>query len=108
VLHDELDLPLGKVRLSFGSGAGGHRGVGSVQTALRTKDFVRIRIGISPSTPSGKTKKPDAEDVVPFVLGKFKPAEQEKLKKVKKVVLEALELLLAEGKDRAMTEINSK
>lgn len=106
VLHDDLDLPLGKVKVSFGSGAGGHRGVASVQAALKTKDFVRIRIGISPATPSGKIKKPDSGDVVPFVLGKFKPAEQEKLKKVKKTVGEALELILIDGKDAAMNVIN--
>lgn len=56
MLHDELDLPLGVVKFSFGSGAGGHRGVESIQKAIKTKDFVRIRIGISPSTPSGKIK----------------------------------------------------
>ncbi len=108
VLHDDLDLPLGKVKVSFGSGAGGHNGVKSVQTALKTKDFVRIRIGISPATPSGKLKKPDSEGVIDFVLGKFKPAEQEKLKKVKKIVAEALELLLTDGKDAAMNVINTR
>ncbi len=108
VLHDELDLPLGVVKFSFGSGAGGHRGVESIQKAIKTKDFVRIRIGISPSTPSGKIKKPDAEKVVDFVLGKFKPKEVEKLKKVRKTVADALELLFEEGLDKARTEINSR
>ncbi|OGC79368.1 hypothetical protein A2852_00580, partial [Candidatus Adlerbacteria bacterium RIFCSPHIGHO2_01_FULL_54_23] len=51
VLHDDLDLPLGSVKLSFGSGSGGHRGVESVIKALKTRDFVRVRIGISPATP---------------------------------------------------------
>jgi peptidyl-tRNA hydrolase len=54
----------------------------------------------------GKLKRPDGEDIVDFVLGKFKPAEQEKLKKVKKMVGEALELILEEGKEKAMGEIN--
>jgi PTH1 family peptidyl-tRNA hydrolase len=107
VVHDELDLPLGKVKISFGSSAGGHNGVKSVIAALKTQDFVRVRVGISPSTASGKLKRPDGEDIVKFVLGKFKPGEQEKLKKVKKTVLEALELIVEEGKDRAMSEINA-
>lgn len=107
VVHDELDLPLGKVKISYGSSAGGHNGVKSVQSALKTKDFIRLRIGISPSTAGGKLKRPDGEDIVKFVLGKFKPGEQEKLKKVKKIVGEALTLIVEEGKDRAMSEINA-
>ena len=67
-----------------------------------------MRVGISPSTPSGKLKRPDADKITDFVLGKFKTSEQEKLKKSRKVVGEALELILTEGKERAMTEINSK
>lgn len=108
VLHDELDLPLGSVKLSFGSGSGGHRGAESVIKALKTKEFVRIRIGISPTTPSGKLKKPDHKQVVDFVLGKFKPTELSKLKTVRKKVADALELLLSEGLARAMTEVNSQ
>ena len=50
VVHDDLDLPLGRVKLSFGSGAGGHRGVESIQKTLKTKDFVRIRVGVSPAS----------------------------------------------------------
>jgi len=81
VVHDELDLPLGRVKISFGSSAGGHNGVKSVEKALKTRDYVRVRVGISPSTPSGKLKRPDAEKITDFVLGKFKTGEQEKLKK---------------------------
>lgn len=108
VLHDELDLPLGRIKISFGASAGGHNGIKSIIAALKTQDFVRVRIGISPSTPSGKLKRPDGEDITDFVLGKFKPAEQEKLKKVKKLVAEALELILEDGKEAAMGEINQK
>jgi PTH1 family peptidyl-tRNA hydrolase len=107
VVHDELDLPLGKVKISYGSSAGGHNGVKSVQTALKTMDFTRIRVGISPSTPSGKLRRPEPAKIVNFVLGKFSPNDQEKLKKVKKSVLEAIELILTEGKDHAMNVVNS-
>ena len=108
VLQDELDLPLGKVKMSFGSSSGGHRGIDSIQKAIKTKDFVRIRIGISPATPSGKLRKPDSKKIVDFVLGKFKPSEQDKLKKARKIVAQALEILLTDGRARAMTETNSK
>ena len=108
IVHDDLDLPLGTLKMSFGSGSGGHRGVESIIKALKTKDFVRLRVGISPVTPGGKTKKPDSKRVVDFVLGQLRPPEREKLKKVKKRVAEAIELLCEEGLARAMTEVNSK
>jgi PTH1 family peptidyl-tRNA hydrolase len=108
VVHDELDLPLGRVKISFGSSAGGHNGVKSIEKALKSRDYVRVRVGISPSTASGKLRRPDAEKITDFVLGKFKAGEQEKLKKARKIVGEALETIVTEGKDRAMTEINSR
>jgi len=108
VVHDELDLPLGKVKVSFGSGAGGHNGVKSIITSIKTQDFVRVRVGISGATPKGKLKRPAPEKISDFVLAKFKPAEKDKLKKVKKIVAEALELILTEGVEKAQTETNSK
>jgi len=108
VVQDELDMPLGTVKIAFGSGAGGHRGVDSIQKALKTKDFVRIRVGISSSTASGKIKKPDGEKVVDFVLGTFKPSEEDKLKKARKTVFEAIELMLTEGREVATMKIHTK
>lgn len=108
VVHDELDLPLGRVKISFGSSAGGHNGVKSIEKALKTRDYIRVRVGISGATPSGKLKRPDPEKLADFVLAKFRPPEQEKLKKARKIVKEALELILTEGKERAMTEINAR
>lgn len=108
VLHDELDLPLGRVKISFGSSAGGHKGVRSIEKALATRDYVRVRIGISHQTPSGKLKRPAPENISDFVLAKFKPAEGEKLKKVKKLVQESVGLIVGEGVERAQTEINAR
>ena len=108
VVHDDLDVPLGKVKISFGSSAGGHNGVKSIIKALGTQDFVRVRVGISPSTASGKLKRPDGKKIVDFVLGKFRPPEKEKLKKVKKLLAGALELIAEEGVSRAQTEVNAK
>jgi PTH1 family peptidyl-tRNA hydrolase len=108
VVHDELDLPIGKVKISFGASAGGHNGVRSIEKALKTRDYARVRVGISPATPSGKLKRPDPEKIVDFVLGKFRPPEKEKLKKVKKLVKEALDLIVTEGVSRAQTDINAR
>lgn len=101
VLHDDLDLPLGSVRLSFGRGSGGHKGVESIQKAIKTKDFTRIRIGISAERAKGRVKKPD-------VLSKFKSSEGADLKKARKDVKDALELLMTEDLSKAMTAINAR
>lgn len=107
VIYDELDMPLGSFKISFDRGSGGHRGLESVIKNIETKAFIRIRVGISPSTPSGKLKKPQGEDkVIDFILGKFKPAEQEELKKVSKKISEALFCLLEEGRAIAMNRYN--
>lgn len=63
VVYDDLDLPLGVVRVSFGSSSGGHNGVKSVERAVKTKQFIKIRIGVSKSA-RGKAKKPDGEKAV--------------------------------------------
>ena len=64
VIHDDLDLPLGRIKLSFNRGSGGHRGVESVKRTLKTEAFIRMRIGISKDAGKGKVKKPVGEDAV--------------------------------------------
>ncbi len=109
VVHDELDLPLGRAKISFNKSSGGHRGVESIKKAVKTEEYVRIRVGISPSTAGGKLKKPvGGEDVMKFILGKFSKKDEEILKKVSKNITEVLTLLVTEGKDRAMNEWNGK
>lgn len=107
VVHDDLDLPLGVMKISFGKGTGGHRGLDSVVKAVKTKDFIRVRIGISPTTPSGKIKKPQGEErVLDFILKSFKPKEMLILKKVLKKASEAIEVIVAEGREKAMNQFN--
>jgi PTH1 family peptidyl-tRNA hydrolase len=107
VLHDDIDLPLGTWRLSFERGSGGHNGVESVMAALKTKAFVRIRIGVLPVRADGKPKKPKGEDrVVRFVLGKFTDPEREEIRRVAKDVVAAMPILVTEGVERAMNRFN--
>lgn len=107
VVHDDLDLPLGKIKITFGRGSGGHRGVESVMRALRTKDFLRVRVGIAPTTPTGKMRKPKGEKkVTDFIMGCFKKQEQNKFAKVKKKISDALEMIIEEGSAPAMGEFN--
>lgn len=108
VIYDDLDLPLGTMKISYNRSSGGHRGVESIIKALKTQEFIRIRIGISPTTPSGKLKKPTGEkDVEKHILSDFKPKESELLKKVFKNVVTAVETIKEDGLATAMTQFNS-
>lgn len=107
VVYDDLDLPLGALKISFNRSSGGHRGLESIIKALKTQAFVRLRVGVSPTTPSGKLKKPQGEKaVIDFILGTFKPKDLEVFKKTLKKTTEALELLVTEGREIAMGEVN--
>jgi PTH1 family peptidyl-tRNA hydrolase len=109
VIYDDLDLPLGSIKISYNRSAGGHRGVESIIKAIKTEEFIRIRVGISPATPSGKLKKPKGEDAVEkHIIGPFKKLELEALEKISKEVTAALEVILSEGFEKAMGEYNSK
>src|SRR3989344_73015 len=68
LVYDDLDLPLGTMKISFDRGSGGHKGVESVVRAVKTKKFTRVRIGVTPATTSGTLKKPSGEkEVLDFI-----------------------------------------
>ncbi|MDP3965491.1 MAG: aminoacyl-tRNA hydrolase [bacterium] len=107
VVYDDLDLPLGEMKISFNRGSGGHKGVESLMKVLKTKKFTRVRVGVSPSTASGALRKPVGDKVVVnYILTKFKAHELEVLKTVFKRVARALEVIATEGPGRAMNEFN--
>jgi PTH1 family peptidyl-tRNA hydrolase len=107
VIYDDIDLPLGSLKISFNRSSGGHNGLESIIKKVKSKEFVRIRIGVSPVTPTGKIKKPKGEDaVLKFLLGNFKEDELKEIKKISKKVAEILVVLSTEGKDKAMTIYN--
>jgi PTH1 family peptidyl-tRNA hydrolase len=107
VVRDDLDLPLGTLRIHFNRSSGGHRGVESVMKTIRTEAFIQIKIGVAPVTPGGKTKKPDAAKVIDFIIAPFKKSEDVEVKKVKKEAVEALIMIIADGKQKAMGQFNS-
>jgi PTH1 family peptidyl-tRNA hydrolase len=109
VLHDDIDLPLGTWRISFDRGHGGQRGVRSIIERLRTKAFIRVRIGVLPTGEDGKAIKPKGEnEVVSFVLGKMRPEEKISLEKVSNDINHALHMILTEGVSRTMNEWNTR
>ncbi|MEI6296086.1 MAG: aminoacyl-tRNA hydrolase [bacterium] len=107
VIHDDLDLPVGKHKITFNRGSGGHKGVDSIISNIKTEAFVRYRIGISPVTPGGKMKKPKGEkDVTSLIMGSFKEKETEELKKLGKKLAEATQMMIKESRDKAMSLYN--
>jgi PTH1 family peptidyl-tRNA hydrolase len=107
VVYDDLDLPLGGMKMSFNRSSGGHKGVESIIKALKTKAFARLRVGICPTTPTGKPRKPKGEDaLLDFIVGPFKKAELDELKKVTKKGAEALGYFLEDGREIATGKVN--
>lgn len=110
VVHDDIDLPIGTWKFAFDRGSAGHKGVASIMRALKTKAFVRVRVGIARTGfLSQKIKKPaPGEGIADFVLGKFSSREQENIERVTDEVRRGLVTLITEGVDRAMSEWNAK
>ena len=100
VVHDELDLPLCRMRVRVGGSGAGHNGVLSIMRALGTPDFVRFRVGI------GKPARRPGHSGVHYVLGRFTKAEAANLENVVVGVADALELALDSGIERAMDRYN--
>ncbi|MDD4996236.1 MAG: aminoacyl-tRNA hydrolase [Patescibacteria group bacterium] len=99
IIHDDIDISLGKIKIGQNHSSAGHKGVQSVIDHLKTKNFVRVRVGIK---PANELKIPAEK----FVLKNFSKKEKEMLKKVLKIIPEAIEIILKEGINRAMSRYN--
>ena len=109
VVHDDIDLPLGKIRLRIGGGSAGHHGVNSLIRELGSDRFVRFRIGVGRGKlETKKTSKKNfiRQAVVKWVVSPFFDAEKGELRKLVKHGANALETALFKGLDRAMNEYN--
>lgn len=102
VIHDDLDIPFGKCKISFNKSSGGHRGVESIIKSLKTQAFVRIRVGIA-SSASVVKKSQDEATVEKVILGKFSPDQLSELKKLSKNIAESLSTLVTDGREQAMS-----
>jgi PTH1 family peptidyl-tRNA hydrolase len=102
VVYDELDLPFGSLRVRLKGSAAGHNGMKSVIGSLGTNEFVRVRVGVWPTSQTGN------RDGAAFVLAPFKRAQ---MKDVEEIVIrsaEAVETIIAEGADKAMAKYNRR
>jgi PTH1 family peptidyl-tRNA hydrolase len=107
VIYDDLDIPVGDLKISFNRSSGGHNGLESVIKRVKSTEFVRIRIGVSPHTPTGKLRKPKGEEaVLKFLLGAFKEDELKTLKKMSKQIAEILVTIADGGHPKAMSIYN--
>lgn len=110
VIHDDLDLPLGKIKIKTGGGAAGHHGVESIIEQVGSGDFVRFRLGIG--KPGGhdewEKKNIDRRKVEDYVLEDFRGSDLVEAKKMIGVAVEAIETAMTENLDRAMNKFNLK
>ncbi|MFM2414868.1 MAG: hypothetical protein RI911_561 [Candidatus Parcubacteria bacterium] len=107
VIHDDLDLPIGTIKINFNRGSGGHKGIESLRKAWKTEAFIRVRIGVSPQSRKGDAKKPQGEEkVITYILKPMKADAYTDIKKVYKKIAEALEVLIVESREKAMTQFN--
>ena len=100
VVYDDMDLPLGKIRLRMSGSAGGHNGMKSIIAHLGKQDFPRLRIGIGKST--------EQKETVSHVLGKFSPTEAKIVQEVLGLAEDAIALSLKQGVEKAMSLYNGR
>lgn len=99
VVHDDIDLPFGRLRVRVGGGHGGHNGIRSIAGVLGNGDFCRLKIGVG---------RPAAGEVADHVLGGFSPAERKQLNGLLAQAADAVEMVLCRGADAAMNAFNSR
>lgn len=100
VVHDELDLPIGRIRVKSGGGSAGHKGIDSIIERLGSRDFSRVRVGIG--------KPVQGADVVGHVLSGFSGTERELLDEVAGRSVEAVMEIMKGGVESAMNKFNTK
>ena len=106
VIHDDLDLPLGKIRLRRGGSDGGHKGIQSISSCLGSQNFIRLRVGIGRPTVISGSADIGEVDIIAHVLGDFIPDEKQATALMMTMVSEAILCLLTEGLTSAMNKYN--
>jgi PTH1 family peptidyl-tRNA hydrolase len=99
VVHDELDIPFGDIRLKLGGGEGGHNGLRSISRSLGTPDYLRVRVGIG--------RPPGRMDPADYVLRDFSGTERKQLGVVLEEAADAIELLVHRGLVAAQQQVHS-
>ena len=98
VISDDIDLPVGHIRIRKSGSPGGHNGLKDIVSRIGTQQFIRVRIGVG--------RKPADWDLADYVLSRFVPADRKKIDEAEEAAAEAVELILSEGVDSAMNKYN--
>lgn len=106
IIHDDLDLPLGKIKIRQGGSGGGHHGVESIIQALDSDQFIRVRLGIGTIHSLRSEHDRQHMDIEHFVLEEFLPQEKSKVKRMVKEAVSAIDLLLDKGLPSAQNQYN--
>lgn len=106
IIHDELDLPLGKIKVRIGGAAAGHHGVESIIESLGTDKFIRVRLGIGNLRTQSSEHKGQSISAEKFVLEPFLHSEKPQVKHMIKQALKALAILLEKGLEQAQNQFN--
>lgn len=106
VIHDEIDLPFGRMRIRKGGGSAGHRGLESIIEQLSRSDFIRFRLGIGYPVRKEKTKIGKEKLVEKYVLSEFKRGEKAKVRQVIKKAVKAIKLALAKDWEKSANQFN--
>jgi PTH1 family peptidyl-tRNA hydrolase len=104
IIYDDMDLPVGRIRLRKSGSSGGHKGMNSIITALGSEAFSRIRVGIG--RPDGVEQTMSEDTVINYVLSDFSAQEETTIKPVITKVAEAIDFLISEGIEAAMSKFN--
>jgi PTH1 family peptidyl-tRNA hydrolase len=104
VIYDDLDLPLGKIRLRQSGSSGGHKGMNSIISVLGSEGFPRVRVGIG--RPQAERQSISEDAIVNYVLSDFPPQEEAIIKPVIATVSEAIDCFLTQGIEAAMSAFN--
>ena len=110
VIHDDIDLPMGTLKISFNRGSGGHNGIRSIEKVLESRTFIRFRIGVCPVDSEGRMRKPSSHNGVSSYLvdRDLTVSEQEKFDQLPKRLYETLQLLAERGLEKTMNNVNTK
>jgi PTH1 family peptidyl-tRNA hydrolase len=106
VVYDDVDLPLGRLRVRSAGGSGGHNGIKSILGALGNDRFPRVRVGIGRPECAGDAASQE-ESLIDYVLGRFSSAEDAVIAQAVVKVTDVLDCILADGVDAAMNRYNS-
>jgi len=104
IIHDDLDLPLGKIRLRQSGSSGGHKGMNSIISTLESQDFPRIRVGIG--RPQTEEQSISEDAIVNYVLSDFSLQEEAIIKLAIAKVVEAVDCFISRGIEAAMSKFN--